>query len=104
MLEFVPAEGGQKFSLPLRAFRPGADPLLNFAESLTCTVADFGVAEVLGDMRSRLDGAWRKAARGLDGRLMPALQAALEADGRRLRGRRAASILVSVNHTISISE
>jgi hypothetical protein len=90
--------------LPLRAFRPGADPLLNFAESLTRTLADFGVAEALGDMRSRLDEAWRKAARGLDGRLTPeglgALQAALEAEGRRLReaaGRGAASILVSVD-------
>jgi hypothetical protein len=72
--------------LPLRAFRPGADPLLNFAESLTRTLADFGVTEALGDMRSRLDEAWRKAARGLDGRLTPeglgALQAALEAEGR----------------------
>jgi hypothetical protein len=90
--------------LPLRAFRPGADPLLNFAEALTRTLADFGVAEALGDMRSRLDEAWRKAARGPDGRLTPeglgALQAALEAEGRRLReaaGRGAASILVSVD-------
>jgi hypothetical protein len=90
--------------LPLRAFRPGADPLLNFAESLTRTLADFGVAEVLGDMRSRLDEPWRKAARGLDGRLTPeglgALLSALEAEGRRLReaaGRKAASILVSVD-------
>jgi hypothetical protein len=90
--------------LPLRAFRPGADPLLNFAESLTRTLADFGVSEALGDLRSRLDEAWRKAARGPDGRLTPeglgALQAALEAEGRRLReaaGRGAASILVSVD-------
>jgi hypothetical protein len=90
--------------LPLRAFRPGADPLLNFAESLTRTLADFGVAEALGDMRSRLDEAWHKVARGPDYRLTPeglgALQAALEAEGRRLReaaGRGAASILVSVD-------
>jgi hypothetical protein len=90
--------------LPLRAFRPGADPLLNFAETLTRTLADFGVAEALGDMRSRLDEAWRKAARGADDRLTPeglgTLQAALEAEGRRLReaaGRGAASILVSVD-------
>jgi formylglycine-generating enzyme required for sulfatase activity len=90
--------------LPLRAFRPGADPLLNFAEALTRTLADFGGAEALDDVRSRLYDAWRKAPRGLDGRLTPEglgfLQAALEAEGRRLRqaaGRIAASILVSVD-------
>jgi Sulfatase-modifying factor enzyme 1/TIR domain len=89
--------------LPLRAFRPGADPLLNFAESLARTLADFGKAEAHGDIRDRLRDAWRKAARGPGG-LTPAgqgaLQAALEAEGARLRnaaGRGAASILVSVD-------
>jgi formylglycine-generating enzyme required for sulfatase activity len=55
-------------------------------------------------VRSRLDDAWREAARGLDGCLTPeglgALQAALEAEGRRLREAAswgAASILVSVD-------
>jgi conflict system STAND superfamily ATPase/TIR domain-containing protein len=90
--------------LPLRAFRPGADPLLNFAESLARTLADFGKAEAHGDIRDRLRDAWRKAARGPSG-LTPAghgaLQAALEAEGARLRaaaGRAAtASILVSID-------
>lgn len=89
--------------LPLRAFRPGADPLLNFAEALARTLADFGKGEAHGVMRDRLAEAWSKAARGKDG-LTPAghgtLQAALEAEGRRLReaaGHDAATILVGVD-------
>ncbi len=34
--------------LPLRAFRPGADPLLNFAEALAHSLADFGKVEAHG--------------------------------------------------------
>jgi hypothetical protein len=89
--------------LPLRAFRPGADPLLNLAEALARTLADFGVDEALGDIRDRLGEAWHKAARA-SGVLTPeglgVLHAALEAEGRRLReaaGRGVASILVSVD-------
>ena len=38
--------------IPLRAFRPGADPLLNFAEAITKTLADFGQTEAHGVLRS----------------------------------------------------
>src|SRR5262252_3286644 len=49
--------------LPLRAFRPGADPLLNFAEALARTFADFGKVEAYGVVRDRLFAAWSKAKR-----------------------------------------
>jgi len=39
--------------LPLRAFRPGADPLLNFAEALSRTLADYGRREAHGLIRDR---------------------------------------------------
>jgi TIR domain len=38
--------------LPLRAFRPGADPLLNFAEALARTLADFDLIEAYGVIRA----------------------------------------------------
>src|SRR5271169_4850211 len=49
--------------LPLRAFRPGADPLLNFAEALAHTFGDFGKTEAHGVIRDRLMGVWSKAER-----------------------------------------
>ena len=49
--------------LPLRAFRPGADPLLNFAEALARSSADFGKVEAHGVIRDRLFDAWSKAER-----------------------------------------
>ena len=89
--------------LPLRAFRPGADPLLNFAEALARSLADFGKVEAHGVIRDRLFDAWSKAERA-GGELTPAgraaLETALEAEGRKLRdaaGRDAASILISVD-------
>jgi formylglycine-generating enzyme required for sulfatase activity len=89
--------------LPLRAFRPGADPLLNFAEALAWTFADFGKVEAHGVIRDRLFDAWSKAGRDGNG-LTPAgsvaLEAALEAEGSRLRdaaGRGGASILISID-------
>jgi formylglycine-generating enzyme required for sulfatase activity len=89
--------------LPLRAFRPGGDPLLNFAEALARSLADFGKVEAYGVIRDRLFDAWSKVDR--DGNdLTPAgraaLEAALEAEGRKLRnaaGRSAATILISVD-------
>jgi formylglycine-generating enzyme required for sulfatase activity len=90
--------------LPLRVFRPGADPMLNLAEALARTFGDFGADEALGDIRERLMGAWSKAERSDEGDLTPegfgVLQAALETEGRKLReaaGRGAASILISVD-------
>jgi formylglycine-generating enzyme required for sulfatase activity len=89
--------------LPLRAFRPGADPLLNFAEALARTLVDFGKVEAHGVIRDRLLDAWFKAERA-SGELTPAgrtsLDAVLEAEGRKLReaaGRGGASILVSID-------
>jgi formylglycine-generating enzyme required for sulfatase activity len=89
--------------LPLRAFRPGADALLNFAEALARSLADFGKVEAYGVIRDRLFDAWSKAERDsngltLDGRA--ALEGVLETEGRKLRdaaGRGAASILISVD-------
>jgi hypothetical protein len=90
--------------LPLRAFRPGADPLLNFAETLTRTLADFGRGEAHGNVRDELLKAWRLAERNPDGTFTEAgsnaLGATLQTFGHKLRaaaGRPAASILVSVD-------
>jgi formylglycine-generating enzyme required for sulfatase activity len=89
--------------LPLRAFRPGADPLLNFAEALVRSLADFGKVEAHGVVRDRLFEAWTRAER--DGNELTdagaaALEAVLEAEGRVLRAaasRTEATILISVD-------
>lgn len=90
--------------LPLRAFRPGADPLLNFAEALARTLAEFGKTEAPGIIRDRLLDAWSSADRSdtkeltASGRV--ALEAALEAEGSKLRAaadRGGASILISID-------
>lgn len=47
--------------LPLRAFRPGADPLLNFAEAIAKTLADFGEREAHGVLKRTLLEAWQNA-------------------------------------------
>jgi formylglycine-generating enzyme required for sulfatase activity len=89
--------------LPLRAFRPGADPLLNFAEALARSLADFGKINAHGIIRDRLFAAWSKAERA-SGDLTPAgraaVEAALEVEGGKLReaaGCAAASILISID-------
>ena len=89
--------------LPVRAFRPGADPLLNFAEALARSMADFGRVEAHGTIRDRLFDVWSQAERDKN-ELTPAGQAALEAalelEGRKLRDaahRAGATILVSVD-------
>jgi formylglycine-generating enzyme required for sulfatase activity len=90
--------------LPLRAFRPGADPLLNFSEAIAKTLADFGLREAYGPIRDRLFDVWEDAVRDEKGNLtdagLAALEAALEADGARLRkaaNRGGATILISVD-------
>jgi hypothetical protein len=90
--------------LPLRAFRPGADPLLNFAEALARTFGDFGKVEAPGVIRDRLFDAWSKAERmgcNLTALGRAGLETALETEGLRLRDAshrdRAASILVSID-------
>jgi formylglycine-generating enzyme required for sulfatase activity len=89
--------------LPLRAFRPGADPLLNFAEALARTLGDFGKVEAHGIIRDRMFAVWKTVERK-DNELTPAgwatLEAALEAEGRKLRvtaNRDGATILISVD-------
>jgi formylglycine-generating enzyme required for sulfatase activity len=89
--------------LPLRAFRPGADPLLNFAEALSRTLADYGGREAHGVIRDRLQDEWLKAARE-KGELAPSgiatLEDALESEGERLRlraSRPGATILIGVD-------
>jgi hypothetical protein len=96
--------------LPLRAFRPGADPLLNLAEALAHTFADFDKLEAHGVIRDRLREAWLKASRTADG-LTPAghgiVQAALEAEGRRLRdaaGRGSATILIGIDQAEELAQ
>jgi formylglycine-generating enzyme required for sulfatase activity len=91
--------------LPLRAFRPGADPLLNFAEAIARTLADFGIREAHGTIRDRLLDAWQQAERkSAGGDLtetgLASIRATLEADGHRLRtaaARPSATILISVD-------
>ncbi len=96
--------------LPLRAFRPGADPLLNFAEALARTYADYGKNEFHGVIRDRLIDAWSKAERSgdteLSGAGLATLQAALEAEAYALRAaanRAAASILISIDQAEEIA-
>ncbi|MGH7880013.1 MAG: hypothetical protein ACREQD_11025, partial [Candidatus Binataceae bacterium] len=88
----------------MRAFRPGADPLLNFAESLARTLADCGKSEAHGVIRDRLFDAWSKVEpgeiAGPTGAGTKTLERVLEAEGRKLReaaGRAGASILISVD-------
>lgn len=90
--------------LPLRAFRPGANPLLNFAEALSRTLDDdYGRREAHGLIRDRLLDSWSKAGRE-KGELTPeglfALDNALDSEGNLLRkaaGRAGATILISVD-------
>jgi formylglycine-generating enzyme required for sulfatase activity len=90
--------------LPLRAFRPGADPLLNFAEALSRTLADLAKVEAHGLIRDRLITVWSNAERGAGGGLtaagLAALERALDAEGQQLRmaaGYAGATILISVD-------
>jgi formylglycine-generating enzyme required for sulfatase activity len=90
--------------LPLRAFRPGADPLLNFAEALSRTLADFAKIEAHGVLRDRLFAVWSKAERGegvgLTAAGLATLEGALDAEGQKLRvaaGCTGATILISVD-------
>jgi formylglycine-generating enzyme required for sulfatase activity len=90
--------------LPLRAFRPGADPLLNFAEALSRTLADFAKIEAHGVIRDRLFAIWSKAQRGDGGGLtaagLAALEGALDAEGQKLltaAGYASPTILISVD-------
>jgi hypothetical protein len=89
--------------LALRAFRPGAEPLLNFADAIARTLAGLGKHETAGPIRDRLHAAASMAERK-DGELTTAgraaLQSALDAEARGLRdaaGAAAATILISVD-------
>jgi formylglycine-generating enzyme required for sulfatase activity len=89
--------------LPLRAFRPGADPLLNFAEALSRTAMDFGQSEAIGLIRDRLRMAWQVAERR-NGQLsdvgLASISKALETEGASIRAaanREGATILICVD-------
>jgi formylglycine-generating enzyme required for sulfatase activity len=95
--------------LPLRAFRPGTDPLLGFAQSITRTFGDFGKQEAHGALRDRLRDVWQKAERE-DGELTnvgkAALRAVVENEGRALReaaGHATATILISIDQSEEIA-
>jgi formylglycine-generating enzyme required for sulfatase activity len=89
--------------LPLRVFRPGGDPLLNFSEALSRTLSDFGQREAYGVIRDRLREAWETAG-GLQGSLsgegLASIGAVIELEAERLRraaDRPGASILITVD-------
>ena len=97
--------------LPLRSFRPGEDPLLNFAEALSKTFADVGDVEAHRIIRDRLLAAWRPAARGSDGRLdasgLATLQAAMLVEAERLRraaNRPDATVLICIDQAEELAQ
>jgi WD40 repeat protein len=90
--------------IPLHPFRPGADPLYNFASAFARTLGDFDRVDASGALRDRLREAYRDAAADLGARAtgdtLPSLVAALEREGgilRQVTGRPAATILISVD-------
>jgi len=89
--------------LPLRAFSPGTDPLLSFAEALARSLSDFGKVEASGVIRDRLFQAWssaKKNSKDLTPLGLAALETALEHEGSRLRtvaAREGATILISID-------
>ncbi len=90
--------------LPLRTFRPGAEPLLNFAEAITRTLDEFGVSEAPGTVRDRLFDAWKAAnTHSNDQRTIKPLDrmlAALEHEGQALRtaaARPGSSIVIPID-------
>jgi formylglycine-generating enzyme required for sulfatase activity len=96
--------------LPLRALRPGADPLLNFADALVRTLADFGKVEAPGVIRDRLFESWSSAERDekfeLTDEGKKTLEEVLEVEGRKLRtamGHANATILISVDQAEEIA-
>ena len=88
----------------MRVFRPGADPLLNFAEAITHTLAEFNeTKQAKGQLKQDLLSAWRSADKK-DGELTPEgvkfLQARLDELAERLRiaaNRPQATLLVGVD-------
>jgi formylglycine-generating enzyme required for sulfatase activity len=95
--------------LPLRAFRPGTDPLLGFAQALSRTFADFGKQEAPGVLRDRLFDVWSNAARE-DGELTAdgreTLQLALKSEADTLRaaaGHGNATIVMSIDQSEEIA-
>ncbi|MEL7033049.1 MAG: toll/interleukin-1 receptor domain-containing protein [Pseudomonadota bacterium] len=50
----------------LRAFRPGADPLLSFADAIARTLRENGVRQAAGSMAQELRAAWEGAERDDD--------------------------------------
>lgn len=86
--------------IALRAFRPGADPLLNFAEAVARTLADFGVFEAHGTIRRTLLKSWKRAQGEVPGANRSDIATTLDSLGAKLRAaaaRPGATILVSVD-------
>jgi formylglycine-generating enzyme required for sulfatase activity len=77
--------------LALRAFRPGVDPLLNFAHAIAQTADDLGVHVAAGSIRDGLLSAWSEARdlrAALDGVMAPLKTAA---------GRTEATVLIALD-------
>jgi formylglycine-generating enzyme required for sulfatase activity len=95
--------------LPMRAFRPGTDPLLSFAEAISRTFADVGKQEAHGLVRDRLFESWANAERqgsDLTAGGNQALRLSLEAEAGRLReayGHSTATILISIDQAEEIT-
>jgi formylglycine-generating enzyme required for sulfatase activity len=95
--------------LPLRAFRPGTDPLLSFAQAIARTFRDFGKQQAQGALRDRLFDAWEKAERQNDELTVSGnatLTSTLEDEGRKLReasGCATATILISIDQSEEIA-
>jgi hypothetical protein len=97
--------------LPLRTFRPGADPLFNLASAFAQTlVDDYRKIEAAGVIRDRLMAALSAAERAGDGELTAAgrkaLAQALESEGQNLRRAAnlpSATILISIDQAEEIA-
>ena len=95
--------------IPLRVFRPGADPMRNFAEAIGRTLSDFHQPGAFGDLHRTLMEVWRSAPRAgnqltAEGRKI--LIDALESIGERLRraaNRPLATILISIDQAEEIA-
>lgn len=86
--------------ITLRAFRPGSDPLFNFAEAISTTLLDYGQLHASGVIKSNLLEAWRKENAQRDEATRSGVLEALEGYVSQLRlaaGRPNATVLMSVD-------
>ena len=90
--------------LPLRVFRPGGEPILNFAQSIAQTMLEFGREVPVGVIRDQLVAAAKQQGNGSGGESQggsgSAVAACLEELGGKLReaaGRPDAAILIAID-------